>query len=221
MKKIFKWISLVIALLLLSSKTGLCSEYLGEFTIRSGAKFGMSVKEIDAVEATNGTKVRNIDAERSRLTLKEDYIAGVAVGRCSQDNVMYYFDENNRFVELEYWLGYYDSASTYNRNFESIVSALSKKYQLPLHKNDGNVFSTDGRAWGFFARIYTLSDYAQWLLQYESGYVLCDVVGIRDNNYTYQISMDYKYMTNDEVNAILQTFVDDDNERQSSIDKDI
>ncbi len=222
MKKTFALILLVIVQIIVIPVKAVEIKQKGVFTIRGGAQFGMSIEEIDAIEAANGTTRRNIKSEYNTLSLKEEYIAGVSIGRCAetQDNVTYYFDENNRFIELYYWFGYYDSSSQYKSAFNDIVSALTNKYQQPIHFNDGDIFSIEGRAWDYFPSVFTLSDYAQWLLQFESGYVLCDVVGSYSKN-SHQISMNYKYLTEKEMNTILQSFADEDAQRKNSIDKDI
>lgn len=200
-----KFISILLAMIIAMASVSAFAEATameGEFSIRNGIKFGMTIDEVEKIETgINSLSPGNREYAENKDTMSYyvDSIAGINLVRAASDTIEYSFcKETGELEAVSYWFGY-DIA----REYDSLKSAYQSKYGMPIHENDGHLFDItppvlESSMTGFYSQVYDLTAYCEWLVKYEDCYVVLDIFTL-DNN---QMYAEYMRITNEEMEQL-------------------
>jgi len=213
MKKYICILLLVVFVMSLIPAFGEANRIEGDFSIRSGVKFGMTIDEVDRIE----TEVNGLPAgtrqNDSDLYYGVETLAGIS-GLGGYDDLWYTFDKSTG--QMNYFR--YDFGRK-TSHYEELKANIIGKYGNPIHDNDGNIFPiiTDGMK-TFLKRGLRISPYCEWLLQFDDCYVVMDLWVQPDYD---QMVLGYMRITNEEMEQLMLDSAVEDAEKNASRDNDI
>lgn len=231
-KTIFLIICMMICGIMLSTcsvaETSDVSNYKridGDFSIRNGIFFGMTPTDIIKREDGKGEENSNFPEFINIGYSGFDSLAGIPIEHNNSDVITYRFDKwTNELMEISYWFGYYDYNGT--KYFSELKNNISNKYGNPTHDNDGEIFPSPTTKFesdiNFLSgtKSYDISNYSEWIVQYDNYYVLIDLYLISGPS-SDELSMGYKIITNEEMASYEKGVVQNQQDRMEEINSDL
>lgn len=224
MKRLF---ATILALIMLC--TGTCfadtTKMEGEFSIRGGVKFGMTIEEVQAIEGTgkiwedwNSYVLGNVTS----LSYHEDSLAGISC-QGGFNNLEYYFGVDDNLRGIRYWYGFFSSALAKDY-FDELYEALSQKYGEPLDDSNAlaGVFASPACD-SFFEGSVTIPMISQWMIEYDDSYVIIDLIiqSTGTHSKTFEPMIGYREITQEEMNSIWTEVIKDAEKKLNERDSDL
>lgn len=194
------------------------------FTLRKGVQFGDTMEQVRAKETLAWNED---DCSDTLLATEDGTVAGI-----SDVRIEYYFDENGKLEEVEWWLPERSYADSSDSDYSKLYKALAQKYGSPLGYTGGSCYIITGKALEGIALSCYLSewtdmygdlrDYDEWVWDFGQGEHVkieiaqgCGGSSILDADY--HIFVGYKYFTD----ADLQEAQDEKQQENQAVMDDI
>ncbi len=229
-----KTVSILIPLVLLVCLLGTAladiptiSKFDGTFSVRNGISFGMSGKDVEAIETGLGSsKVYN----KEYLEFK-----GSAAGY-SDVYVRYYFNQKSSMNDLytfDYEIGRLAdwTQSEGAKEYEKLVNAMLSKYGNPFYSaKDEELFPLFSSAYNFLGVVedyYNLRDFNQWIVEYDDGYIVIDAVlsqmdkSIISSSYPYFCHIGYRRITKQDFDQVMLQLDQNKKNKEEAINNDL
>ena len=208
-----KFISILLAMIIAMASVSVFAEATvmeGEFSIRNGIKFGMSIEEVCAIETTTLCDVKTKNSVTMGKTTMYGYQASSIAGiPCSgkSPTLRYYFNSEGKLEAIHYWYGYYSHNSAWSY-YHEMYDLMCEKYGEPLHHSDGEFFDILTPAFDtYFASngYMKISGYAEWLVEYDDIWVVMDVLlnDMKTKSGDYEFSVGYRCISKEKMAAIV------------------
>ena len=222
----------------------------GNFSIRNGITYGMTADEIMAAERAYGTDMSDAGKGNGVISVVDtnapegySYMPGIRMNRLKllgklsdYGSLLFLVDENGHFCEMIYQInaGDYTQFSypgdEAREDYARLKADLTNKYGKPIGEvasGKGSLLGAHTHSFneaGSFGVVYTFSDCAQWLLQYDDCYCIIELF-IRDGitstdrllGNVASLHLAYRLVTANELNELL----DDAKQRQKDATRDI
>lgn len=224
MNRIVSSICIIIILCCSHAKGYVESE---RFSIRNGITFGLSIEEVKSIEEKNGNaNLLRIDNED---LINYWYLNIAGYEGCSVD----YRFSNNALYEIDYCFSAdgRNYTQTYALNtVKDLYISLQKKYGDAGHNGDGIVYSIISDVFGYTVYdktgMHKLVAYAEWLLPYESDYMVIDLYvdsfgSTFSKTKTYTAYLNYRMVDKEKMEEIIQESQKNEDEKNARRNEDI
>lgn len=209
MRRVISILTAIIIIIATASAFAEGTTMEGDFSIRSGIKFGMSINEVRGIETNSAGETSTKDSATmgtiTQLGYHADSIAGVPCSGKST-TLNYCFNSTGKLEAIHYWYGYYNrnSASSY---YKEIYNLMCEKYGTPLFNDDGGLFDICSPAFDnyFLSKAYggknTIPAYSEWLVEYDDTWVVIDVVlhDMKVKSGDYEFSVGYRSISKENM----------------------
>lgn len=240
MKRILAF-ALMVALMFNASFSlaeGSFSKQEGDFAIRNGLRFGMSIEEVCSLEKTYGTSIDGtIESPENESYNPTGYLKMVKYNPVtlmdySQSTLSFYFDNSEKLMSIGYVFGISsDNPPSYATVFSEMKTLLTNKYDAPYNDNDfvspnltTSMFSDDianyalYNSMGMGSSFYALN---QWIVEYDDYYVLIDLYSwnmFANVSHTY---LGYRILSPEELTKILEEIESENKVQETKRQNDI
>lgn len=180
----------------------------GDFSIRGGIEFGMSMEKVKAIEPGSGTGSMSDGKSKGGLLYLlyggYDSIAGIPCVGVNGGQIIYFFsDPDDALTEIEYRFGYY--TTNYEEYYQELCDNLAQKYGTPFNSDVNSVFSGASYDLADMLRvsIFQLENVNEWIVSYKDYYVVIDAyMYYAKQDKEHMLYLGYKWLSLDDMSRV-------------------